>query len=213
MNDPWDDMKRVNPGFGRSRSSRAEVRDILIAMLFLTAAFFMIFHTDGTFSSDSTINTISWIGVALVIVVSGFMLHELAHKAVAQRYGAWAEFRMYFPGLVLALIMSFFGFLFAAPGAVYIEGRITEEQNGKISMAGPIVNLAFGAVAMVAWLMTTGNVSMIFFLFAYINVFLGFFNLLPIPPLDGSKIWKWNPFVYAAMFTGAIAMLALLWLI
>lgn len=207
----WDDMQRINPGYGMSRSSRTEIRDILVAMLVLTVAFTMIFYEGGRFSDDRTINTLYWIGIAFVMVVSGFMIHEFAHKVVAQRYGAWAEFRMYFPGLMLALVMSFFGFLFAAPGAVYIQGRITEEQNGKISAAGPLVNLVFGAIGMVVWLMTTGNVSLVFLLFAYINVFLAFFNMLPIPPLDGSKIFKWNPLLYVMMFAVAIVMLAKLY--
>ncbi|MFH1240586.1 MAG: site-2 protease family protein [Candidatus Diapherotrites archaeon] len=35
---------------------------------------------------------------------------------------------------------------------------------------------------------------------AYINMFLGLFNMIPFPPLDGSKIFRWNPIIWAAVF-------------
>ncbi|MCD6434530.1 MAG: site-2 protease family protein, partial [Candidatus Diapherotrites archaeon] len=38
---------------------------------------------------------------------------------------------------------------------------------------------------------------------AYINFFLAFFNLLPVPPLDGSKVIVWNKFVW--LITIAVA--------
>lgn len=206
----WDDLYRINPGYGGPRTSLLEIRDILVAVVLLTAAFFIMFRSDGTFSQDALLNGVCWFAVAFLVVVSGFMIHELSHKFVAQRYGAWAEFRMYLPGLMLALFMSLFGFLFAAPGAVHVQGRITDEQNGRISAAGPGVNLMFGLLGIVGWIYTSGNVSMIFFMFAYINVFLGFFNLLPIPPLDGSKIFRWNPALHVAMIVSAAVMLAVL---
>ena len=72
------------------------------------------------------------------------MLHELAHKIVAQRNGAWAEFRAYPLGLVLAVVSALLGFILAAPGAVYIQGAISRKQDGKISIAGPLTNLGLG---------------------------------------------------------------------
>ena len=44
--------------------------------------------------------------ISLVIVIAAFVLHELAHKLVAQRYGHWAEFRASMPGLLIALAIS-----------------------------------------------------------------------------------------------------------
>ncbi|MDI6855821.1 MAG: site-2 protease family protein, partial [Candidatus Thermoplasmatota archaeon] len=84
--------------------------------------------------------------IALLAVATGFLLHELMHKLVAQKYGCWAEYRAFPFGLVLALLMSAAGFVFAAPGAVYIMGSITKKENGKISLAGPLINIVIGAV-------------------------------------------------------------------
>lgn len=208
MNDPWGDMTHVNPGYGKARFSKAEIRDITIAVLVLSVAFSIMLYVDDLFFYDRTLNMLAVFGLSLLLVICSFMLHELAHKFVAQKYGAMAEFKVFMPGLLMALVFSFFGFLFAAPGAVYIYGRIDQKTNGKISASGPIVNLAIGAVALAAWLMTTGMFSDILFLFAWLNVFLALFNILPIPPFDGSKIYKWNPFVYVIMIVAAIAMFA-----
>jgi len=139
------------------------------------------------------------------------MLHELAHKYTAQKYRIWAEYRMFPMGLMMALLFSFMGFIFAAPGAVYINGYIDKEKNGKIGAAGPAVNIVISAVAIVFALMTSGMLSSILWMLAGINAFFALFNLLPIPPLDGSKVRMWSMPVYLFMLACAIALLAVAW--
>lgn len=130
---------------------------------------------------------------AMIIVVGlGFILHEIAHKIVALKYGFWAEYKLWFEGLVLAIVMAIFlGIVFAAPGAVYIYGgHIRRDEDGKISLAGPLTNI-FLALLFLA-LTKTGFFREIFYLGFAINSFLAFFNLLPIGILDGSKVFRWN---------------------
>ena len=76
------------------------------------------------------------------------MLHELAHKFVAIHYGFWAEYKLWVQGLILAVVISVISnFIFAAPGAVYIHGEyISDEQNGKISLAGPLTNIVLALI-------------------------------------------------------------------
>ena len=81
-----------------------------------------------------------------------FLLHELGHKLVAQKYGCQAEFRSFDQMLILAVIMSFFGFILAAPGAVLIQGRVSRKQNGIISATGPGVNLSLAVMFFIALL-------------------------------------------------------------
>jgi Zn-dependent protease len=170
-------------------------------MLVLSVAFTIIFASNNTsyFSKDVVTNTLCWLGISLVIVASSFIMHEFGHKFVAQRYGAWAEYRMFPGGLVMCIIFSLLGFLFAAPGAVYINGRISKEMNGKISAAGPMVNLILGSVSFLICYSTTGIVSGVFGLFTYLNAFLALFNMIPVMPLDGSKIVRWNIPIYIGM--------------
>ncbi len=120
-----------------------EVRDIIISMLVIAVIFAYLIN-----GRNINENLILLIPSLLVAVGLGFVLHELAHKFVAVRYGFYAEFKMWLEGLIFALFTAFIlGFVFVAPGAVYIHGEyISREQNGKISIAGPLVNIASGIV-------------------------------------------------------------------
>ena len=202
--------RRINMNYGMPVFSKIEVRDIAIAVAVLTAAFTIMFGRRAWFSDDVLVNTLWWVLVSFILVMLSFMLHEFGHKFTAQKFGAWSEFRMYPTGLVICLVASFLGFLFAAPGAVYIRGYITEEMNGKISIAGPAVNIVISVIALVLYLVIWNGLSAgIFFLLAYMNAFLALFNLLPIPPLDGSKVMAWNPVVYVVSIIAAGTLLVL----
>ena len=196
--------RRINMNYGMPVFSKIELQDITIAVAVLTAAFTIIFCDRPVFSNDFATNLLWWILVSFVMVVLSFMLHEFGHKFTAQRYGAWSEFRKYPMGLVLCLVMSFVGFLFAAPGAVYIRGYINDEMNGKISAAGPLVNIVISAITLGLGFIVPSNLSAyIFFTIAYLNAFLALFNMIPIMPLDGAKIVKWNVPIYVTMIIAA----------
>lgn len=190
--------------------SLVELRDIAIAVTALTIAFFLVmYRSDGN-------GVLYYIALAALSVVAGFFIHEMSHKVVARRYGCWAEFRADLRGLGLALIMSFFGFLFAAPGAVWIAGNVTREQNGRISLAGPGSNLVVaGALMPFAFQLLPGLPTLVVnvaFSLYFFNVFLAAFNMIPIMPFDGSKILRWSVPVYAGTLALAGALFVLAWL-
>jgi Zn-dependent protease len=201
----------IPQGHGRIRFGKTELKHIIIAVLALTLAFAIVM-LPGLTGGTVYLRFATAFLVAAAAVVTGFLLHELMHKVVAQRYGAWAEFRLYPLGLVLALLFSVFGFVFAAPGAVYIQGRLTPKQNGLVSLAGPLTNVGVGSVFLVATFLVPGAGLLTYALgvVATINMFLGLFNLLPIPPLDGSKVLAWNIPVYILMLgvTGFLLLIS-----
>lgn len=192
-----------------SLTSPTEIRDIFVAIGILTVAFSFVFS-----SSEDRVTNLAY---AFVIVVAGFFVHEMAHKMVARSYGCWAEFRADFRMLGLALLMSFFGFLFAAPGAVMIAGRITPSQNGKISIAGPASNMLVAALCLPFWAMELEGVPDFVVTGAhgltFLCGFLALFNMLPIPAFDGLKVWAWNKSVYVAglLAAGLIVYYAWIW--
>ena len=173
--------------YGQIHFGRQEMIQIVISVAVLTAAFAIVLMRIAPWFFA--------LGVAGVVSVTGFLLHELGHKFVAQRYGAWAEYRMYPMGLLMALVFSFLGFLFAAPGAVYIQGRISRKQNGLISLAGPLTNILFGTSFIVLWLAfpSLGLWSSAFNWVGVLSLFLAGFNLIPLGPLDGKKVFNWSP--------------------
>lgn len=187
-----------------------EIRDILISMLVISGIFAYII-------SRGDVNTLVLLFPALLLTVGlGFILHELAHKFVAVRYGFYAEFRMWLEGLIFALITTFLlHVVFIAPGAVYIHGQyISKEQNGKISIAGPLVNIILAIIFLSLIPFITTNPTDIWgFEFAnivlygfIINSILAAFNLIPVGIFDGAKIIRWNPIVWALTFVVAIIL-------
>lgn len=206
------------------RFSGRELREISISVLVLTLAFTILFSggLDGLPAAIGNMTFAYYFVISFLAVLTAFFFHEMAHKFLAQKYGCWAEFNYYFMGLILALITSAVGIIFAAPGAVIIGGRLTPEQNGKISAAGPATNVSMGTLFIVFYFLTNPlNITVfpgvfglgkIFWLLALINIVLGGFNLIPFPPLDGSKIYRWNMGVYISLVAAVVALLVMLYL-
>ncbi|HME18160.1 MAG TPA: AN1-type zinc finger domain-containing protein [Nitrososphaerales archaeon] len=202
--------------------SRLEVRDIAIAYLSLGLAWFIVFigSSNLVYLSPSdflrnlpggSVSPAEILVIALVAVGPGFVLHELSHKFVARRYGHWAEFRMWPLGLLLALVTSFLGFIFAAPGATYISGtNITKKENGMISLAGPLINvvIAFGFAPLL--FSENGFYQVLGLYGVYINVFLAMFNMLPLFVLDGAKVFAWSKVRWASLFVPLFLVFLLL---
>ena len=195
--------------------SRIEMQHILIALGGLTLAFFIVDIRGGLVGGGALLGTDpSTIAVsalaAFVAVATGFLLHEMAHKAMGVRFNCWAEFRADFRGLLIGVVTALIGFVFAAPGAVHVAGRVTREQEGKLGLAGPATNLVVGFLATaafypVAGLYVMGGINspwhiplLILYQTAFVNFVLGAFNMIPVDPFDGSKIFRWNKVVYAA---------------
>ena len=191
-----------------------EIRDLIISFIVIALGF-TILYSNGDYSNVALIFPVVMIGVG-----AGFIFHELGHKFVAMHYGYYAEYELWPMGLLVALVSSFFGFIFAAPGAVVIFSNGMEEKtNGIISIAGPIVNIILGLIffLILGSLGSFGDfiytemgaiVYLICVLGTRINFFLAAFNLLPIPPLDGSKVMSWSVPIWLVTF--AIAALLVL---
>ena len=193
------------------RFTGKEIRDLIISFIVIALGF-TILYSNGDYSNIGLVFPIVMIGVG-----AGFIFHELGHKFVAMHYGYYAEYELWPTGLLIALASSFFGFIFAAPGAVVIYSNGMEKKtNGIISIAGPIVNIILGLIFFLilvslgdfAYTETGYLVALTCVLGTRINFFLAAFNLLPIPPLDGSKVMAWCVPVW--LITFAIAALLVL---
>lgn len=176
------------------KTSKEEIIDLTKAWLAISIAF-------GIILSD-TIGLANAIFVAAFSVGLGFLLHELAHKLVAQHYKCFAEFRSFDPMLLLAIGMSFLGFVFAAPGAVMIQGFVDYRKNGIISVAGPITNLVLATVFLGT--LALGIFPLVSQYGFIINSWLAVFNMIPVWNLDGKKVFVWNKLVYAIVLGIAI---------
>lgn len=180
--------------------AREEVEQLIVSWLIISIAF----SSSALFSGRKELFILIFPAV-LFGVGTGFILHELAHKFVAIRFGAMAHYRAWEMGLMFALLMAFITrgrFVFAAPGAVYIYSwSLSRKENGIISLAGPSTNFALAVLFFtIALLLPIPYIQAVLGYGAWVNLFLGFFNMLPIPPLDGSKVFAWNPVYWFAFF-------------
>ena len=184
------------------RFSQIELRDIAVSILALSLAFLLMFRSTDFVTAYfkfylGDLWAAGMFGMMVLIVVLSFFTHELGHKFTAQRMGLWSEYRMFPMGLIIAVLMSMFGFLFAAPGVVYIRGFVDTEQDGKISMAGPATNIVLAVVGLALAMALNGQPLMVpFYLLFILNASLALFNLLPIGILDGAKVLRWNSSVW-----------------
>lgn len=177
--------------------SNKEIKDLFIAWFMISLAFAILLSGGFRFFMSFNLFIISLIISGLTVGIS-FLLHELMHKYLAQRYKLKAEFRASYKMLWLAILFSFFGFIIAAPGAVVIYGLMSREKNGKISLAGPLTNiiLAFLFFTFILILKPQGILNLFLNYGLTINSLLALFNLLPIPPFDGFKVYLWNIPIY-----------------
>jgi Zn-dependent protease len=186
--------------------SKKEIKDIIYS----TLAIGFVFAWGNNF-------TILKFIIMSIIVALSFIPHELAHKYVATKYNCFAEYQMWKIGLIIAIVMVVvLGFTFIAPGAVVIYSsyhdrygmrhvNLTSKQNAFISAAGPATNLLVALL-----FLPLAGINAIFYTIVYINSFLALFNLLPIPPLDGSKIIWYNILLWAAMIGVGLLLISIL---
>lgn len=135
-------------------------------------------------------------------VLTAFIFHELAHREVAERYGYRAFYRRWDTGIAIALGMGIItrvltgsAWIFAALGAVQIYAPYMladREAFGKIALVGPVTNIVVGLFSLLGTQVISGILHSILLRTAMVNLWLAFFNLWPIPPLDGYKVLRWN---------------------
>src|SRR3989344_1636755 len=149
--------------------------------------------------------------IALVILVFSAVFHEVAHGWVADRLGdptARLLGRLTLNPiphidplmsvlLALVLILSGSPIIFGAAKPVPVDPfnlRDGRRDMALVSLAGPITNFLIAAIA--AFLLkfviiSLGSPFLSEFVFRVVqlNLLLGIFNLIPIPPLDGSKVF------------------------
>lgn len=149
---------------------------------------------------------LNYLALFTVILTASFLIHEIAHKIVAQKRGFWAEFRLIFTGAILTLISIISPFFkIISPGAVMISGSIDKESIGKISIAGPLTNIILSALFLIVAFLSH-QFTIVFMLGAAFNAWIALFNLIPFGILDGFKIFLWNKAVWVLAFTASLIL-------
>ena len=131
----------------------------------------------------------------MMAVAPAIILHEFGHKFVAMAFGLQATFHAAYFWLGLGVVLKLMGtgFIFFVPAYVAHSYTNSAVASLFVAGAGPFVNLAI-------WLGATGwkkygkvkshKVLSLLHITAKVNMFLFFFNMIPIPPFDGSTFFR-----------------------
>jgi len=183
--------------------STKELQHLLISALLVIAIGFSFL---GYVASVSPI----YLALLVIIFTLSFLAHEMAHKFTAQKYGLWAEFRIILLGALLTLISVFTPppFKIISPGAVMIAGFVGKDVFGRVSAAGPSVNVVFSAFLLGAAHFISNNTQIYLVLVysGFINAWMALFNLIPIGLLDGAKVFFWNKKIWLLMFVASAVL-------
>ena len=192
--------KTISANTLRIKTSKTELLHLTIATLLVI----------GVGLSLNGYRSVSW--QFLAIFVSAFLVHELAHKFLAQYYGSWAEFRAFMWGLVVTAIsaLPMMPFKFIAPGAVMI-GLSDRSKFGRVALVGPLTNLAMGFSFLFLSLFFS-SYSPYFVVGASFNGWIALFNLMPFGVLDGQKIFEWNKLVWVITMAAASGLFIIAYL-
>ena len=159
---------------------------------------------------------IEWARIAIVLaaIIPSIILHEVSHGVAALLFGDDTAKRAGrltlnpirhvdpFGTLILPVVLSLSGlgtFGYAKPVPVNVRKlRNPRQQSLYVSLVGPLTNLVLAGIGLVIFRLTRPDVIRFiddlplvpryFFWFGMLNVLLAVFNVLPIPPLDGSAL-------------------------
>jgi Zn-dependent protease len=220
------------PRLGQARVPRDEARPVIvqkpIEYTYVSPSFLQRkFHFSGKEVEHLALATILVVGVGLSLDLAGsiyvnslllalstvaftvsFLLHEIAHKIVAQKHGLWAEFRIVTVGAILTAASILLPLKFISPGAVMVAGSADKKTMGKTAIAGPVTNIVLAAVfSIVAAGLPSYTYS--FGVIAWFNAWIAVINLVPFAILDGMKIFVWNKVAWALAFAASAGLTAI----
>ncbi len=156
-----------------------------------------------------------WVPAATIAMfLAVYLVHEMAHKFMAQHFGMWAEFRMTMQGYYLSAIAIVFSIPIFGTGAVFTSGAHSREEDGLVNFVGPFSNFVFASSLAMLAITVLPIISDPFYVVRFLfmmgialNAFIGLFNMVPFQPFDGGTIYAWNKRLWALL---TIALLILL---
>ena len=153
--------------------------------------------------------------VCITVVVS-ICVHELSHGIVAVWLGDRTPIEtghMTLNPVVHMGLMSFVLLLVAgiAWGSMPVDPRRLRGRYGPalVALAGPVSNVLMAAIALTAFalnppadLLDPSPIQFLLWIFGVVNIALAIFNLIPVPPLDGSRVLANLSAEYARLAAG-----------
>lgn len=154
-----------------------------------------------------------WLNILLTLpaVIIAITFHEFAHAFVADKLGDTtprAQGRLTLNPLKHLDPVGFVLLMFAHVGwgkpveinpNNFTSNKSRSACEALVALAGPVMNFIIAIISIIIYYVlykfapinaTTGILIMLAYLTAIINIGIGVFNLIPLPPLDGEKIFR-----------------------
>jgi len=205
---------------GKLMERIGEVNEILafVVAILSIAIYFTPLNLYNLFVRHEQFQPLFGFAFPLIAATLAIVPHELAHRQVARKYGCFSRFYLFPQGFIFTLVLNL-----VSPFGIFASGftgiscnpfyDMSERDriSGLTSLAGPATNMVISVVFIA---MSYSLASYIPFYYVYVfrevaalSSFVAFFNLIPIGPLDGSKVMKWNQ----GLWLGVIVLAFLLY--
>lgn len=196
--------KRIFEGKGKEsrRAIYEETYNIVVA-IFVSALIL-------AYDPQNPPSTFGELPGAVFASLIAFSLPLLVQKMVARKLGCLAFYKLWLPGIIVSMLLMLVGIkpvvlVGAVALSAYKFGRWgfesryrTMTEIGWVGVSGLLVNIAVASIIM---LFTP------FTYLAFVNGVFAFFNMMPVRPLDGSKVMFWDPVLWILLMVIIILIL------
>ncbi len=142
------------------------------------------------------------IAIFLVAGVVAVVAHDIAHRYFARKYKVVTEYQFWWLGAIIMFVTAMlFGVVYALPARTIINnpGSMDRKGLGVIFLAGPLVSFGFAVFFLLLSLL--GGVWLkVGMLGVSMNLLSSVYGLMPFDPMDGNKVYKWGPAIWAVAF-------------
>lgn len=193
-----------------------EAKGLIISIL--VVAFIVSFRKWGPGAEFNLMLGLKNLFISILLVALIVLINQAGHRIIGLGFGYRVEYKMWWYGLLIGLLLAFVsrGYIwFLAPGGIFIHmmpghrlGKFRYGPNtnlfGHTALAGPIAGILFGTSlkAIDVWFhLNSAAIQQIFL----IGLIYGAYQLLPIPPLAGSRIFFASRLVYVFVASSIIA--------
>ncbi len=206
---------------GLKFSKKENISFILVVLVLSFIYSFNEWGSEGI--TDMFLGLTNW-AVSIIIVGVSVLAHHLTQRFSAAIRGFKVEHKLWWNGLIiglLAVVLTNGRFMFFGASGMFItttkyrlgykRQAIDLYDYGKIALWGPASNIFLGATMLTtSWIFGIHS-ELIGKIFTF-NVLYAFYNLLPFPPLDGSKMFVASRINYIFVMSSYSAYIALIFL-
>lgn len=212
-----DKVKRYFP------FTQQEIKDFIIILVLF--AFIHSFNKWGDVQFDFGIGIQNY-AISLIVVGTALFIHHAGQRLAAAKYGLKAEQKLWWPGLLFGLIvvmltrgavqLFFASGLFIHTLKAHRLGQFRYQTNvstyATVSLWGPLANILFGTFikTLELWTPLAINAQIVQSIFVF-NLWFAALNMLPVPPLDGSRVFYASRLIYAFVAGAIIGYVGLIY--